>query len=146
MFGMGFTEILFIAVIAILFLGPDKLPTAMVEIAKFFRSAKKTIGSVKDSIEEEMNVKEIKEEALAYKKELLGAGEEIGQIANTTNIVPSFSDLGEDLLAENDDDDDTLLKKAKKEKKATKAEKVTFEKKPKKDKKEKKSKKEDIDV
>ena len=56
MFGMGFTEILFIAVIAILFLGPDKLPSAMVEVAKFFRNTKKTIMTVKDSLEEEMNI------------------------------------------------------------------------------------------
>ena len=54
MFGMGFTEILFIAVIAILFLGPDKLPSAMVDIAKFFRQVKKTLGTVKDSLEEEI--------------------------------------------------------------------------------------------
>ncbi len=56
MFGLGFTEIIIIAIIAILFLGPDKLPTAMVDVAKFFRSVKKTIGTVKDSIEEEMHV------------------------------------------------------------------------------------------
>lgn len=77
MFGMGFTEILIIAVIAILFLGPDKLPSAMVEVAKFFRSVKKTIGTVKDSLEEEMNVSDIKEEALAYKRELLSASDEL---------------------------------------------------------------------
>ena len=40
MFGFGFTEILIIVVIAILFLGPDKLPSAMVDVAKFFRSVK----------------------------------------------------------------------------------------------------------
>jgi len=62
MFGMGFTEILIILVVAILFLGPDKLPTAMVDIAKFFRNMKKTIGTLKDSLEEEMNVSEIKQE------------------------------------------------------------------------------------
>ncbi len=32
MFGMGFTEILMIAVVAIIFLGPDKLPSAMVKL------------------------------------------------------------------------------------------------------------------
>jgi len=37
MFGLGFMEILFIAIIAILFLGPDKLPGAMVDIAKFIK-------------------------------------------------------------------------------------------------------------
>jgi len=69
MFGMGFTEMLLIAVIAVLFLGPDKLPSAMVEIAKLFRSVKSTIGSVKDSLEEEMNVAGIKQEALVVKSE-----------------------------------------------------------------------------
>ncbi len=134
MFGMGFTEILFIAVIAILFLGPDKLPTAMVEVAKFFRNAKKTIGSVKDSLEEEMNVNEIKEEALAYKKELLSATDEIKQATEIPSIGTSLSDLSSDLLDDNDDEDEVV--KQKKQKKP-KAEKVTFEKKP---------KKEDIDV
>ncbi|MEA1955000.1 MAG: Sec-independent protein translocase protein TatB [Campylobacterota bacterium] len=90
MFGMGFTEILIIAVIAILFLGPDKLPTAMVEIAKFFRNAKRTIGDVKDSLEQEMNVSEIKEEALAYKKELLDAKE---KIEKTTDIKANLTNL-----------------------------------------------------
>jgi len=132
MFGMGFTEILFIAVIAILFLGPDKLPTAMVEVAKFFRSAKKTIGSVKSSIEDEMSVSEIKEEALAYKKELLSA----------TDVMPNFSDLGEDLLGDNDDVEEAPKKKKKKEK-APKAKEVTFEKKSK---EQKTKEKEDVDV
>ena len=37
MFGMSFSEILVIAVIAVLVLGPDKLPSAMVQIAKFLK-------------------------------------------------------------------------------------------------------------
>ncbi|MCD8476704.1 MAG: twin-arginine translocase TatA/TatE family subunit [Sulfurospirillum sp.] len=41
MFGLGFSEILVIAIIAILFLGPEKLPDAMVKGAKFFKSFKK---------------------------------------------------------------------------------------------------------
>ena len=70
MFGMGFTEILIIAVIAILFLGPDKLPGTLVDIAKFFKNVKNTVGSVRDSLEQEMNVSDIKQEALAYKAKL----------------------------------------------------------------------------
>ena len=33
MFGLGFTEILLITIVAILFLGPDKLPDMMVSVA-----------------------------------------------------------------------------------------------------------------
>jgi len=143
MFGMGFTEILIIAVIAILFLGPDKLPGAMVDIAKFFRQMKKTVGSVKDSLEEEMNVSEIKAEALAYKKELLDAKDGLDKVTNLGSL-DSMADLADDFL---DDDSDDEPKEVKKEvpKSAPKEETVTFKKKEKKAKK-KKEEKEDIDV
>jgi len=68
MFGMGFTEILFIAVIAIIFLGPDKLPEAMVQIAKFFNSFKKTVSEAKSTFENEIHMNELREEALSYKR------------------------------------------------------------------------------
>jgi len=128
MFGMGFTEILIIAVIAILFLGPDKLPSAMVEIAKFFRNTKRTIGEVKDTLEQEMNVSEIKEEALAYKKELLDAKE---NIERSTDIKSNLASLTDDFL-----DEDALVVEEKPTKPKPESEKVTFEKKPKKSKQE----------
>ena len=135
MFGMGFTEILIISVIAILFMGPDKLPGAMVEIAKFFRTVKKTVGSVKDSLEEEMNVSEIKQEALAYKKELLDASDKLHKATDIKgNITAELTNLNDDILGDETVEDDTP-------KAAPKPEKVTFEKKPKKPKKE-----ENIDV
>ncbi len=124
MFGMGFTEILIISVIAILFLGPDKLPGAMVDIAKFFRQAKKTIGTVKDSLEQEMNVSEIKQEALAYKKELLDAKEKLDKVTDTSSIGTTLSDLSSDIL--DDIESDSEPKKPE-----IKEEKVTFAKKKK---------------
>jgi len=129
MFGMGFTEILIVSIIAILFLGPDKLPGAMVEVAKFFRSVKKTIGTVKDSLEEEMNVADIKEEALAYKKELLNASNELKKVTDVNQIGTTLSDLSDDILS----DEKPKEKKKDKEKKAPKVETVTFEKKIKKE-------------
>jgi len=122
MFGMGFTEILIIAVIAILFLGPDKLPSAMIEIAKFFRNTKRTIGDVKDSLEQEMKVSEIKEEALAYKKELLNTQENIRKHTDISHIGESLTNLGDTML-----DDDAIVVEEKK----PQSEKVTFEKKKK---------------
>jgi sec-independent protein translocase protein TatB len=82
MFGIGFTELLLIAVIAILFLGPDKLPETMVEIAKFIKSVKKTIGDAKSSLEEEMKIADLKEEALSYKKQLDDATSELKNFKN----------------------------------------------------------------
>ncbi|WP_457605642.1 Sec-independent protein translocase protein TatB [Nitratifractor sp.] len=77
MFGMGFTEILMIAVVAILFLGPDKLPEAMVQIGKFINSFRKTINEAKSTFEEEINIRELREEALSYRQTLEEAGKDI---------------------------------------------------------------------
>lgn len=82
MFGIGFTEILLISIIAILFLGPDKLPQALVDMAKFIKQVKKTIGEAKGSLEEEMKIADLKEEALNYKKQLNEATEELKGFKN----------------------------------------------------------------
>lgn len=126
MFGMGFTEIFVIMVVAILFLGPDKLPGAMIDIAKFFKNAKSAIGSVKESLEQEMDATGIKAEALAYKKELLNAQAQLGKITNIPGTInSSLSNIADDLLDDTPDESKT--------KKAPKAEQeVTFKKKDKK--------------
>ena len=130
MFGMGFTEIMIIAVIAILFLGPEKVPSAMVDIAKFFRSAKRTINSVKDSLEQEMNVSEIKQEALAYKKELLEASNEVKKATDMSDVSASLSNFGDDIMNDLDNDDEEAEQSPKP---SPKAQKITFEKKKKKE-------------
>jgi sec-independent protein translocase protein TatB len=127
MFGMGFTEILLIAVIAILFLGPDKLPSAMVDIAKFFRSVKNTIGTVKESIEEEMNATGIKQEALAYKEELLKASDGLHK---ATNVQATIGAEIDNIL--NDDDTPTKVEAPKTKKAPKEPQEVTFKKKKKK--------------
>ena len=137
MFGMGFTEILLIAVMAIIFIGPDKLPSMMVDIAKFFRNVKSTVGSVKESLEEEVNMTDIKREALAYKEELLNATEDINKVTDIpNNITAGLNTLNEEIL---DMDDTPKAPKAKKE-----PETVTFAKKTKK--KSKQKEEDDLDV
>jgi sec-independent protein translocase protein TatB len=91
MFGMSFGEILVIAIIAILFIGPDKLPDAMVKIAKFFRSFKKSVNEVKESIEQEVHLSELKQEAISYKEQLEKSVDEIKK--DTISDVDVMDDL-----------------------------------------------------
>lgn len=51
MFGMGGSEILVILVVALLFLGPDKLPQAAKQISKGIRDIKKQSRSLQQQIE-----------------------------------------------------------------------------------------------
>ena len=93
MFGMGFTEILLIAVVGILFLGPDKLPDAMVSIAKFIKGAKKAIGEAKSAIDDEVKISDLKEEALGYKAKLDAATDELKGFKNINPIQSLNDDL-----------------------------------------------------
>jgi sec-independent protein translocase protein TatB len=96
MFGMGFMEILFIAIVAIIFLGPDKLPGAMVDIAKFIKNIKNAITDAKQTLNEEVDLEELKREALSYKEELDKATKELEGFKNLNPMddLRQSADLG----------------------------------------------------
>jgi len=123
MFGMSFAEIMIIAVIAVLFLGPDKLPSTMVQIAKFFKSFKSGINDAKSSFEQEMKIQELKEETLEYKKKLDSAAtsmrktvtfDELEEIkSSTASVTDTFKDIKESMNKVNEMKNDPLgVKKA----------------------------------
>ena len=130
MFGMGFAEILIIGVIAILFLGPDKLPETMVQIAKFFKSVKTTVASAKNSIEEELHIQEIKEEANSYKKQFVEATNELERNSGIDEIRDGMTEVKEGVYA----DAPATPKEPQADPAPKKPEVVTFAKKPKKSK------------
>lgn len=116
MFGMGFMEIFLIAIIAIIALGPDKLPTAMVEVAKFLKKFKSGVADAKSTLDNELNITEMKEEANKFK----------AQLSDTKMSMTSSSkvDLGlDDIMNDELKEEKPKIKKDKK-KKAEKTEKV----------------------
>lgn len=129
MFGMGFAEILIIGVIAILFLGPDKLPETMVQIAKFFKSVKTTVASAKSSLEEELHLQEIKEEANSYKRQLTEASDELGRASGINELKNEVNDVKQGIYADADRPKEHIEPTA--DAAPKKPEVVTFAKKPK---------------
>jgi len=118
MFGMGFTEIVLVLIVAILFLGPEKLPTAMVEIAKFIKGFKKGVHDAKSVIDEELQVADLKEEMLSSKKALDDA----------TDDLKGFKNIDVDLGLDDIMEDSPKPKASQVE---PKRENITFDKKPK---------------
>ncbi len=131
MFGMGFMEIIIIAIVAVIFLGPDKLPETMVNIAKFFRSMKSTVANAKESLEQEMNISELKREALSYKEDLLSAGDELSRVTSMANLDEDYDLIHDTKPKEKNAQADEGVYKAVASK-TDAAETVTFEKKKKK--------------
>ncbi|EAK1882778.1 Sec-independent protein translocase subunit TatB [Campylobacter jejuni] len=91
---MSFGEIIVILVIAILVLGPDKLPEAIVQIAKILKAVKRNIDDAKSSIEKEICINDLKEEAKKYKDEFSSTNENIRKKLS----FEEFDDLKRDIL------------------------------------------------
>ncbi|EOI8328620.1 Sec-independent protein translocase protein TatB [Campylobacter jejuni] len=91
---MSFGEIIVILVVAILVLGPDKLPEAIVQIAKILKTVKRNIDDAKSSIEKEIRINDLKEEAKKYKDEFSSTNENIRKKLS----FEEFDDLKRDIL------------------------------------------------
>ncbi|ENW83756.1 twin arginine-targeting protein translocase TatB [Acinetobacter sp. ANC 3929] len=62
MLNLGMTEIFCFAVIALLVLGPDKLPEAARFVAKWYGKIKKFINNIQNEIDRELRLSEFREE------------------------------------------------------------------------------------
>ena len=130
MFGMSLGEIFIVAIIAILFVGPDKLPDALVKIAKFFRSFKSTINEAKESFDKEIQIKELREEALNYKRQLTSSVTDVvddvkeeASLTKLDDIYEEFNSIHKDtILIEEDEELEKPKKKKKKKAKKKKLE------------------------
>ncbi|ECQ7431880.1 Sec-independent protein translocase subunit TatB [Campylobacter coli] len=91
---MSFGEIIVILIVAILVLGPDKLPEAIVQIAKILKALKRNIDDAKSSIEKEVRINDLKKEAKKYKDEFSSANENIRKKLS----FEEFDDLKRDIL------------------------------------------------
>lgn len=96
MFGMSLAEVIVIAVIAVIFLGPDKLPEAMIKFAKYFKMLKQTLNTAKSSFENEVKIAELKQDVDKFKDNLNQTSsnlrkkltfEELDELKKTTNNV-----------------------------------------------------------
>ncbi|VAY86430.1 Twin-arginine translocation protein TatB [hydrothermal vent metagenome] len=79
MFGMGFTEIFLILLVAIVALGPEKLPGAAIDIVKLFKKFKTGIEDAKTTLNDQLSISEIKKEAEKLKVN-------VDDVANLTSL------------------------------------------------------------
>jgi len=70
MLDIGFPELVVIVVLAILVLGPDKLPEAMKDLAKLIKKMKRMWRDATADITRELEMEDMKEELAKYKEEM----------------------------------------------------------------------------
>lgn len=62
MLNVGISEFLVFAVIALLVLGPDKLPEALRFVGKWYSKGKRFVSNIQNDIDHELRVSELKDQ------------------------------------------------------------------------------------
>ena len=79
MFDVGFTELVVVAILGLVILGPDRLPVAARTVGKWVGKAKRMVSGVQREIEEELRLDEIKRQAQSSSQEVESRLEELRQ-------------------------------------------------------------------
>lgn len=86
MFDIGFSEMLLVGIVALLVLGPDKLPGAARTCGLWIGKIKRSVTSIQEEITEELRAEELKRTVAEEKKKLQ---DELG------NVSKPFSDVAD---------------------------------------------------
>jgi len=70
MFDIGFAELLIIAVVALVVLGPDKLPTAVRTLGLWIGRMKRTLTGIQSEISEELRLEEMRRNIAVSKEQV----------------------------------------------------------------------------
>ena len=88
MFGIGLPEMIIIAAVALIFIGPDKLPGVLRSIGKGLVELKRSTSDVRSTVQDEMNkieeeieLKDVRESAQDFSNELGGVANKMDPLA-----------------------------------------------------------------
>ncbi|MCQ9618119.1 Sec-independent protein translocase protein TatB [Paenalcaligenes niemegkensis] len=80
MFDISFSELLLIGIVALIVLGPERLPKVARTVGHLFGRAQRYVSEVKTDIEREINLEEVK----SIKNQVKDAAESVRESVNTT--------------------------------------------------------------
>ena len=88
MFGIGLPEMIIIAVVALVFIGPDKLPGVLRSIGKSLVQLKRATSDVRSTVQDEMHkiedeieLKDVRESAQSFSNELGGVANKMDPLS-----------------------------------------------------------------
>jgi sec-independent protein translocase protein TatB len=78
MFDVGFSELLLIALVALVVFGPERLPKLVKETSYWIRKVKSTMNSAKSEIDRELQLMELRATMEERRKKFLAEAEALG--------------------------------------------------------------------
>ena len=111
MFGIGIPELIVIAAVALIFIGPDKIPGVLKSIGRGLVELKRATSDVRSTVQNEMDKIEEEIELNEVRKTAEDLSNDLGKIANKVTPL-SLSKMSSDEQVEKKED---LIGKPKKE-------------------------------
>ena len=109
MFGIGLPEMIIIAVVALIFIGPDKLPgvlrsigKGLVELKRATSDVRSTVQEEMQKIEEEIEIKEVRASAQDFKNELGGVANKVDKLTLSKFNTEDQKEENSDSINESD--------------------------------------------
>jgi len=108
MFDSGFLEMLVVGIIALLVIGPERLPEVAAKVGKFIGKIKAFVATTRDDIEREMRADELQNMLAKQKEEI---GELRDMMKNTKKDIGSELNEASHLLDESINDAQSSIRK-----------------------------------
>ena len=82
MFGIGFPELLLLGAVAVVVIGPERLPRLAKSLGQWIGGAKRSLADIRKQVEDELHLAEIQQEIheSSTLKEIRAADMKLGQI------------------------------------------------------------------
>ena len=128
MFGIGIPELIIIAAVALVFIGPEKLPgvlrsigRGLVEIKRATSDARSTVQNEMQKIEEEIELDEVRKTAEDFSNEFSGVANKItplslSKMSNNKQIEKEENNINESINNDSNNGEDLKSKKTDSEK------------------------------
>ena len=95
MFDMGFAEMVVIGIVALLVIGPERLPAVARSAGRWFAKIRNFVSSVKNDVEREFKTDELQKILQQQQDELQSLKEAVNQAGNTEQSSSIQSELNQ---------------------------------------------------
>ena len=110
MFDMGFAEMLIIGIVALLVIGPERLPSVARKAGTYVAKIKRFVSNVKSDVEREFRTDELQEMLKKQQEELSSLKDIVNETkkdADLGSIEQSMRESGEDIMSNSNSESDT---------------------------------------
>jgi sec-independent protein translocase protein TatB len=102
MFDMGFTEVVLIGVVALVVIGPERLPSVAITVGKYLGRLKRFMTNVRADVESELKTDEIRKLLASQQEELSSLKDTITEGLDMSSVAKSIDDSMSSVLGKSE--------------------------------------------